>query len=96
MAVKQTCGTFTESTIKTQDVEGVESVSDAAPYGRGTWEWDWDLSRLALGSSAEILFKLGVPYSRVGPVTSVYRVVLDPPKLNVGSFIVPVPISFAS
>ena len=57
MAVKQTCGTFTESTIKTQDVEGVESVSDAAPYGRGTWAWDWDLSRLALGSSAEILVK---------------------------------------
>ena len=57
MAVKQTCGTFTESTIKTEDVEGVESVSDAAPYGRGTWDWDWDLSRLALGSSAEILVK---------------------------------------
>ena len=57
MAVKQTCGTFTESTIKTQAVEGVESVSDAAPYGRGTWAWDWDLSRLALGSSAEILVK---------------------------------------
>ena len=48
---------FAESTIKTEDVEGVESVSDAAPYGRGTWDWDWDLSRLALGSSAEILVK---------------------------------------
>ena len=60
--------TLSENSTKTKDVEGVESVSDAAPYGRGTWDLDWDRSRLALGSSAEILFQFEVPYSRVGPV----------------------------